>query len=139
MPDQKYLQDTFDYDPDTGLFKRKGRKYNEQCAALYRTVRIAKKKYYVHRLIWIYMTGDDPGNMEIDHINRDRHDNRWSNLRLTTRSENAFNTGNTCIRIRPRKKAFQARLTRKGRTVCKSFAAYSEAEDFVKQMKQEMM
>ena len=138
MPGQKYLQETFDYDPDTGLFKRKGRKYNEQCAALYRTVRIGKKKYYVHRLIWMYMTGEDPGDMEVDHINRDTHDNCWSNLRLADRGRNQFNTGATCIKIRSRKKPFQARLTRKGRTVYKSFASYTEAETFVIQMKREL-
>ena len=139
MPSQKYLQETFDYDPETGLFKRKGRMYKEHCAALYRTVRVAKKKYYVHRLIWVYMTGNDPGDMEIDHKNRERHDNRWSNLRLATRGKNRFNTGARCIRVRSRKKPFQARLTLEGRNVYKSFATYTEAETFVKQMKQEMI
>ena len=138
MPSQEYLKEAFDYDPDIGLFKRKGRKYNEQCSAQYRTVRIGKKKHYVHRLIWILMTGEDPGSLEIDHINRDSHDNRWCNLRLVTRGRNQFNTSQTCIRKRARKKPFQARLTRKGRTICKSFATYSEAEEFVTVTKSEM-
>lgn len=40
-------------------------------------------------------TGEDPGNFEIDHINIDRKDNRISNLRLATRSQNAHNVGTT--------------------------------------------
>ena len=138
MPGQSYLQKTFEYDPETGIFKRIGRKYKSECASKYRQVRIGKKKYYAHRLIWMYTTGEDPGELEIDHINRDTQDNRWCNLRLTTRGENQFNTNAVCIKVRPRKKSFQARLTRKGKTVYKSFATRSEAEEFVKQMKQEM-
>ena len=135
MLDQKYLQETFDYDPETGVFKRKGRKYKQECAAPYRQVRIGKRKFYVHRLIWIYMTGEDPGKLEVDHKNRDSHDNRWNNLRLVTRGENQFNTSQTCIRKRARKKPYQARLTRKGRTICKSCASHSEAETFISEIK----
>lgn len=138
MPTQEYLKQTFDYDLDTGVFKRKGRKYNEQCNARYRTVRIGKKKYRVHRLIWILMTGEDPGCFEIDHINRNSHDNRWCNLRKVDRAQNQFNTNQTCIRERARKKPFQARLTFKGKTICKSFTKYSEAKEFVTAIKSEI-
>ena len=61
----------------------------------YRLVGISAKpgvyeKHYAHELIWLYMTGRwaDP---EVDHENRDGLDNRWSNLREATRSEQCAN------------------------------------------------
>ncbi len=48
--------------------------------------------YMAHRLIWVWMTGEDPGDMLVDHIDRDSRNQRWSNLRLATKSENNANT-----------------------------------------------
>ena len=47
-------------------------------------------RYIQSRLAWFWMTGALPKN-EIDHINNDHADNRWSNLREATRSENECN------------------------------------------------
>jgi hypothetical protein len=49
------------------------------------------KEDRAHRWAYIYMVGDIPDGFDIDHINRNRLDTRWSNLRLATRSENNFN------------------------------------------------
>lgn len=43
-----------------------------------------------HRVAWLLMTGEWP-KRDIDHVNGDRADNRWANLRLATRSENMEN------------------------------------------------
>lgn len=58
----------------------------------YRCIKIYRKLYLEHRLIWIYYNGDIPDGMQIDHINRIRDDNRIENLRLVTPQENNFNS-----------------------------------------------
>jgi hypothetical protein len=57
----------------------------------YLMVRLLGKAYVAHRLAYYIMTGDWP-HKYIDHINRDKTDNRWSNLRLADVSENQANS-----------------------------------------------
>lgn len=88
----------FDYDPETGIFRRavtvgyQARKgdvikptYRE-----YAFVKINQKIHRVHRIIW-FMTYEEVPTC-IDHINRDKGDNRLCNLRIATCSQNSANT-----------------------------------------------
>lgn len=60
-------------------------------AAGYRNVKVQGAAFQAHRIIWKMATGQEPG--EIDHINRDKLDNRMANLREASRSVNMKNKG----------------------------------------------
>jgi hypothetical protein len=70
----------------------------------YRTGRINRVLYQAHRVVWAMCNMSWPEH-EIDHINGIRDDNRISNLRPATRSENSKNisvrsdntSGQSCI------------------------------------------
>ena len=60
----------------------------------YLTLTFNNKSYLCHRLAFFFKTGYFPEN-DVDHINGNRSDNRWCNLRIATRQQNLFNkTGN---------------------------------------------
>ena len=49
--------------------------------------------FYLHRVIWKWVTGRDPQHT-IDHINRNVRDNRFSNLRNATHLQQTHNRSN---------------------------------------------
>lgn len=93
------LKQILKYNQETGIFiwlisPSKGTKAGAIAGCTgkdgYRYIRINRKGYKAHRLAYLYMTGKFP-NKHIDHINRVRDDNRWSNLRDADPSLNAKN------------------------------------------------
>ena len=56
----------------------------------YYRIRLKRRDYSSHRVIWAMVTGSWP-DMMVDHINRIPSDNRWVNLRLATPTQNHWN------------------------------------------------
>jgi len=92
------LRELLHYDPDTGDFiwlkPTSNRVYIGKKAVYkshgYPSIRIHGYLYHAHRLAWLYMTGEWPPE-QIDHIDKSRDNNKWSNLRLASNSENSMN------------------------------------------------
>jgi hypothetical protein len=76
MITQERLKDLLHYDPETGFFSRPNGTPTSRVPTVngYVMIMIKGKRYYAHRLAFLYMIGRWP-LYEVDHINRIRHDN----------------------------------------------------------------
>ncbi len=113
MKDEKLTHDVLlsalEYCPSSGIFRWKPRvtitrhdrtwnsRYSGKIAGSvdnhgYLRIAISDIRYKAHRLAWFYMTGKWPEGV-IDHINRNRLDNSFFNLRDVDGSINARNKG----------------------------------------------
>ena len=99
----EYLKEILDYNKDSGSFfwkvKRNSHAGKVICGSIagskkdnrgYIRIVIYQKKYYAHRLAFLYFHGNIP--TVIDHINGDTSDNRIENLRDVTTRVNAINS-----------------------------------------------
>jgi hypothetical protein len=99
LPSQKRLHELFDYDKNTGAFTRKASRGRGKANQItgnadnkgYILLVIDGKKYKAHRIAWMYVYGEDPGDLEIEHKSGNRSDNSIHNLRKATRSQNNAN------------------------------------------------
>lgn len=102
---QERVRELFDYNELTGVvtWKVRPRKKANRIkpgdivtsigGSGYYRVGIYGLRYPLHIIIWLWMEGYFPEH-QIDHINRNKLDNSWVNLRPITPQCNARNTGN---------------------------------------------
>lgn len=105
LPSPEVLRQRLDYSPETGCLlwkawsgapKSWNSRYPGTAALNYRMKNgylqgaLCNVLTTAHRVIWAMQTGSWPQG-DIDHINGDRADNRWDNLREATRSQNNKN------------------------------------------------
>ena len=95
------IKEYLSYDPETGVLtwiKRSGARGTIGTEARhlegkgYMQTQFQRVLYKNHRIAWFLYTGEQPPD-QIDHINGDKSDNRWSNLRAATQNQNQHNQG----------------------------------------------
>ena len=143
LPPLDYIKEILDYDPDTGVFtwkqKLSQKQYiGDEAGSIdgkgYRILRIRKSNYKAHRIAFYYVTGCDPAELQIDHANRIKNDNRFSNLTLGTHGDNQSNKNTRGI-TRDKGK-WKARVQRNGKNILnRYFDTEQEALDAVKKCK----
>ena len=129
---QKELISVLKYDGESGKFVwliRASSRAKAGCAAGnianngYFVIKYLGRTYRAHRLAWLYVMGEFPSS-DIDHINGDRLDNRWANLRVVAKVENSQNLRRATARsstgllgVYPSRGQFGARITVNGKRV----------------------
>lgn len=100
-PSKEVLDDLFDYSLITGDLIAKKPKQKRPIGMViggntprtvngletYKRVKYKCHTLQVHVVIWIMVTGKTPQELTIDHVDGDKHNNSWINLRLATKSE----------------------------------------------------
>jgi hypothetical protein len=98
---QEELKSLSEYNPDTGVFQARQQRGTIRVGDImgsvqvngYRAASINSRKFYEHRLAWLYTYGYFPSGEQpfIDHVDGDRTNNRISNLRLCSNINNTQN------------------------------------------------
>lgn len=122
------LRELLCYDPDTGVFTHKSNQYRVDLigkpagSRIHGRLRLCVdgEDHYANRLVWLYMTEEwPPSGYFVDHIDRDKRNDRWRNFRLLTRSGNGQNSistrgnvsGHRGVTWHGRSKTWRARIT----------------------------
>lgn len=102
MITQEKLKKHLDYDPNTGIFVwlvptstrvSAGDEAGNLGDNGYISIGFSGRLHRAHRLAWLYMTGELPEfpRFQIDHIDGNRSNNKWENLRGVDCAENRKN------------------------------------------------
>ena len=158
LPSQQELQALFEYSPNTGLFIYKVKpNFRIKIGSVAGTVKTTGKSkgycfikingqlYQASRLAWLYVYGIDPGDLTVDHIDRNPSNNAIDNLRLATLSEQAFNRSST-NQLNVRRVSYvasrhvyiaQVNFRKAGICTSKQFTTIEEASEWYEDMRKQ--
>jgi HNH endonuclease len=137
------LRELVIYEPETGFFRWKqrsprsggGRAHAGEIVHTflktgYPAMNIDRRVYRQHRLAWLYVQGDWPSpGLMVDHTNGIKTDNRWCNLRLASRAQNARNRPHRKDSKMPFKGIFQCTDGKWGAQILLNLGRYDTPEE----------
>lgn len=96
---REFLASLFEYDESVRGLRRKVRRSHQPAGAVvgssdgkgYLQVCVLDKNLFVHRIVYFLHTGEAPSG--VDHKDRDKTNNTFSNLRPANQRDNSGNTG----------------------------------------------
>lgn len=149
MLTQERIQHLFTYDHKNGLLIRNftrghalvGTSSSAKDKDGYGVIGIDGKLYRTHRVVWLYVHGNFP-NGYLDHINRNKADNRIENLREVSKAQNRENidkaksnqSGFKGVWLHKQTKKWCASIGYKGKNIhLGSFSSIEEAYNAYKQ------
>lgn len=118
----EYTHEWLRYEPETGKFfwkksapkgqRQTGKETATSNSHGYKNIKLNGKLYRAHRIAFLIMKQRLP--FVIDHIDRNRANNKWDNLREVSHKENCFNrsvdtrnkTGITGVYFNPKEKVY---------------------------------
>lgn len=149
LPTQKQLKQLFNYDSETGRLIRISHPKKNQRHLIGKPaggrhpeggwrVSVNNTCYLNCRLVWMWNYGEDPGELEIDHIDGDRSNDRLDNLRLATRQQNEANKCTTRANTSGHKGvSWYKRLSKWRVDVCgKTIGYFSDLDEAIKVRKE---
>lgn len=95
----EYKNDTLYWKSDTN-HTYSGKPVSPSTKRKYLQLKYKKKLYYIHRIVFLLHNGYMP--KYVDHINRNKHDNRIENLRACTVMQNMANSSGWSNRSLPK-------------------------------------
>ena len=145
LPTSELLWQQFDFDPLCGHLIRKvscdgkaAQRIKAHTCNGYRVFNVGKQ-FYEHRLVWKWVTGQDPHG-SVDHINRNRQCNQFWNLRVLPDWLNRWTTTKPGYYWREDRKKFMARVADlSGRKLCFYTEDEESAKNWVAAKREEMI
>ncbi len=150
LPALEELKEYYEYEPNTGKMLLKKKRCNSDASRINKQVGNLRKRdkrlvwtithkgsnYYLSRIIWLLMTGVDPGPLHVEHKNRNPEDNSWGNLRLATACENGWNQPSKGFTKRKDSGKYRARISVNNKRIhLGNFNTEKEAREAVEEAK----
>jgi hypothetical protein len=144
MLTQERLKELLNYDSATGIFTWKIKTVKTNIGEIagsithngYIRIGVDYRDYLAHQLAWLFHYGEFP-KITIDHIDRKTSNNKISNLRIITKSENMANaniridnkSGHKGVRFNKKDNKWRSKISKEGKEIY--LGSFSNIEDAI--------